>query len=281
MRESYIELRGLRFCVCDWGPYDGPRVVVLHGWLDQAAAWSPVAASLASEGYRIIAPDHRGHGRSQHGARSGYHFTEYIADLDALLDVLGGKPVVLVGHSMGASIAVLYAGLRPHMVSHLVLVDGIGPNHSPPADAADQLRTFLDHQKKDWQHRTMADLDEASEKLRRFNKGLKPEQARKLARRTTCEQDGGLIWTWDPWHRSRSAVAFDGARFAACLTLIEAPTTAIFGIDSWYGALDVVPERLALIRDFKQRINLKGGHNLHVEAPDALAAHIMEAIAAR
>ena len=116
--------RAIQLRIRDWaGPE--PTVVLLHGFLEQSAAWDPVARSL---GRRVVAPNQRGHGRSGHVGDGGwYHFWDYVGDLDQLVEHIGG-PIDLVGHSMGGTVAALYAGTRPDMVRRLVLVEGLGRN---------------------------------------------------------------------------------------------------------------------------------------------------------
>ena len=118
---------GVGLMVCEW-PGRGLPVVVLHGFLEQGAAWDDVAQRLADRlGRPVHAPDHRGHGRSGHVGRGGfYHFWDYVSDVDALVDQLGGR-VDLIGHSMGGTMACLFSGSRPDAVRRLVLVEGLGP----------------------------------------------------------------------------------------------------------------------------------------------------------
>jgi 3-oxoadipate enol-lactonase len=97
----------------------GPPVVLLHGWTSTAALnWSPSLLRLSDE-FRVMAPDHRGHGR---GIRTRRFTLEDCADdLAALVDLLGCGPVVAVGYSMGGPIAQLFWHRHPEAVAGLVL----------------------------------------------------------------------------------------------------------------------------------------------------------------
>ena len=64
MREAFVEGRGLPLCVCTWGNPADPPILLLHGMLDQGATWEMVATRLAADGFYVVAPDLRGHGRS-------------------------------------------------------------------------------------------------------------------------------------------------------------------------------------------------------------------------
>ena len=119
-----ITISNTRVCGCTTrsGIPAGDKVVVLlHGLNVQLHTWDPIAAEL-SRTYRVICPDLRGHGDSAWAA-DGYFVESFIADLRALSDQLGIAPFALVGHSLGARIAIAYAGQHPATLSHLLLSD--------------------------------------------------------------------------------------------------------------------------------------------------------------
>ena len=100
---------------------DGPPVLLLHGWTFSADTnWFAVYGPLQEAGFRVIALDHRGHGR---GLRSTDEFrlTDCAADAAAVLRELGAGPAVAVGYSMGGPIAQLLARDHPETVDALVL----------------------------------------------------------------------------------------------------------------------------------------------------------------
>ena len=66
MEEKFIEFRGNQICLCSWGAPDAPVVLCIHGLLEQGLSWQEVALPLATKGYRVVAPDLFGHGRSSH-----------------------------------------------------------------------------------------------------------------------------------------------------------------------------------------------------------------------
>ena len=96
---------GWVFDVRDTGPLDGDPVVLLHGFPERASSWDAVAAQLHEAGLRTLAPDQRGYSpRARPRTRWGYRATELVADVAALVDVVG-RPVHLVGHDWGAFVA--------------------------------------------------------------------------------------------------------------------------------------------------------------------------------
>ncbi len=119
-----ISLNGLSLAVHEW-PGKSPRtptVVCLHGLTANHACWESVADALAP-GYRVIAYDLRGRGDSDK-PETGYSLAAHGEDLARLLGHYGLKKAVLMGHSLGASIALRFAATRPEGVSKLVLLDG-------------------------------------------------------------------------------------------------------------------------------------------------------------
>ena len=100
---------------------DGPPLLLLHGWMFSADLnWYTTYGPLAEAGYRVLAVDHRGHGR---GIRSPDPFSlkDCADDAAALLAHLQIPPVLAVGYSMGGPIAALLARDHPQWVSGLVL----------------------------------------------------------------------------------------------------------------------------------------------------------------
>ena len=109
----------------DWG--NGPPVVFSHGWPLNADAWDDQMMFMASRGFRCIAFDRRGHGRSSQPS-AGNDYDTFAADLSALLDALDLKAATLVGHSAGAGDIARYIGrYGTRRVAGVVLVSAIPP----------------------------------------------------------------------------------------------------------------------------------------------------------
>ncbi|EFH80479.1 alpha/beta fold hydrolase [Ktedonobacter racemifer] len=109
----------------DWG--SGPPVVFSHGWPLNADAWDDQLLFIASNGYRVIAHDRRGHGRSSQPWK-GNDMDTYADDLAALIETLDLSSVTLVGHSTGGGEVTRYIGRHgTSRVARVVLVDAIPP----------------------------------------------------------------------------------------------------------------------------------------------------------
>ncbi|MDI6516259.1 alpha/beta fold hydrolase [Streptomyces coelicoflavus] len=111
----------------DWGPRDGLPVVFHHGWPLSADDWDNQMLFFLSHGYRVIAHDRRGHGRS--GQPSGGHDMDtYAADVAALTDALDLRDAVHIGHSTGGGEVARYvARAEPGRVKKAVLVSAVPP----------------------------------------------------------------------------------------------------------------------------------------------------------
>jgi pimeloyl-ACP methyl ester carboxylesterase len=104
------------------GSGKGPGLVCIHGLTANHTCWASVA-DLLGPAYRLIAYDLRGRGESDKPDK-GYSLARHNEDLEGLLDHFGLKKAVLIGHSLGAHIALRFAVMHPERVSRLVLVDG-------------------------------------------------------------------------------------------------------------------------------------------------------------
>jgi pimeloyl-ACP methyl ester carboxylesterase len=152
---SRVEANGLGFEVADEGA--GPPVVLLHGYPDTHDLWRHQVAALTGAGFRTIAPDMRGRGRSDRPPEvSDYGLQKIVADVTGIMDALGVERAHVVGHDWGAAVAWLVAMLAPKRVDHLVVV-------SVGAPGAAGLPTLEDLQKA-W-YRILFQISGVSEDL--------------------------------------------------------------------------------------------------------------------
>ena len=102
----------------------GPAALLLHGWSCDSHDWSWQVPPLLEAGYRVVAPDHRGHGRSS-APRGSYRPQVLAEDAAALLRALDIEEAVVLGHSMGTIVASALAVRHPKLVRALGLVDPV------------------------------------------------------------------------------------------------------------------------------------------------------------
>ena len=129
-RTSYVTMKdGTQIYYKDWNPgnANGPVVVFSHGWPLNSDAWEDQMMFLASNGYRCVAHDRRGHGRSTQ-PWDGNNYDTFADDLATLLNTLNIKNAMLVGHSMGGGEVARYLGkYGSARVSKAVLLSSVTP----------------------------------------------------------------------------------------------------------------------------------------------------------
>ncbi|AYM97319.1 non-heme chloroperoxidase [Acidovorax sp. 62] len=125
---SYITTRdGVQLYYKDWGPRDGQPVVFSHGWPLSSDSWESQMIYLADHGYRVIAHDRRGHGRSSQ-PWEGNDMDHYADDLGTVIDMLKLKNAVLVGFSTGGGEVARYIGRHgTARVAKVALVSAVTP----------------------------------------------------------------------------------------------------------------------------------------------------------
>lgn len=119
---DFVDTNGIRMAVYEQG--DGPAVVLLHGFPELAFSWRHQLPALAAAGYRAIAPDQRGYGKtSVPPLVSDYRVEALIADVHGLLDALGLESAVFVGHDWGAILLWQMAMLAPERIEKLIVLN--------------------------------------------------------------------------------------------------------------------------------------------------------------
>jgi len=111
-----VAVNGIQLNVVDEG--EGPLVVLCHGFPELAFSWRRQVPELAAAGYRVLAPDMRGYGRSSvPGAIEDYDIVTLCEDMCGLLDAFGERSAVFVGHDWGAIVVWQLAVLHPERVA--------------------------------------------------------------------------------------------------------------------------------------------------------------------
>jgi len=265
---------GLDLVYHAWGDEDAPVVVFLHGFLDHGLSFDPIARQLARH-YRVVAPDHRGHGQSGRvGVGGYYHFPDYLLDLSRLVDYLEVDRVAVIGHSMGASMAGYFAGAWPERCAALALLDGIGPGSVGAERGPALMRRWVNDLKllEARDDQAMPDLETVARRVGRTSPNASDQRLLELAVDAAVKGDDGQYrWRFDPMHRTTGPMPFDAARFAAFLRAIVCPTLIVWGEQSPMRPPDA-EARMQLIADLTRAVLPGAAHNLHHERPVELAA---------
>ncbi|MCC7535996.1 MAG: alpha/beta hydrolase [Deltaproteobacteria bacterium] len=278
--ERRVVANGLGHHAIVWSPPrdrvsdDAPTLLCVHGFLDLAWSFRGVAERLVARGLRVIAVDWRGHAESDWVGPGGYYyFADYVADLADLVEELVPGRLHLFGHSMGGSAALLYAGAFPDRVERLMLAEGLGPpepaDSSLPERMANWVRECREARARRDNPLVMPDVDAALARMKRTNPDLPDALGRELAARGTRPVEGGVVWRWDPLHRTRGPYPFRKEDFLSFARAVRCPVLVIDGEHGFRTADHA--ERLAAFRDVRTRAIPATGHMMHWTAPDAVA----------
>jgi pimeloyl-ACP methyl ester carboxylesterase len=273
----YFYSQRLKLHYVDWGNAEKPLLVLLHGGRDHCRSWDWVAAELR-QSFHVVAPDLRGHGDSAWAIGSTYSMIDYVLDVSALLKTLDLFPVTIVAHSLGASVALQYAGIYPDRVSRLVAIEGLGPPGGltkPPSAAARMLQWVREMQALARRHpKPYATLDDAVSRMREANPHLSAELARHLTENGVIRhEDGTYSWKFDNFVRAVSPYLFNLDEAREIWGQITCPVLLVRGRESW--APD--PKADGRVKSFRQAqvVTIDGaGHWVHHDQLQAFLSKV-------
>lgn len=266
--QSRLELHGFQS-----NPYASKRVLALHGWLDNSHSFRPLAELLPE--LNIMAFDLPGHGNSTPIPEGmAYDFHNYLVWLHELIEGLDEGPDILLGHSMGAVISSLYAGVFPEKIPQLILIEGIGPFSVPEQESPEKMRAYIQSwsRQESLRNSLYANWDEAV-RARQKNGPLTMESAQILAERGAETKGQGVGWKHDPRLKLPSRYQFSEAQTLAYLEKITTPTLYIEASQTIIPDNELTRKRKAVIRNL-EAVKLKGGHHLHMDDPEPVAKAI-------
>lgn len=188
---------GVDLHLLEWSR-EGVPLMLVHGFGNEAHIWDDFAP-IAAPHYRVLALDLRGHGDSDWALHGEYEYAHHVADLEAVTEGLGIERMVLVGHSLGGRVAMLYAAAHPEQMAGLVIVDS-----APDLDARGTTRIQLDvGQHKDPSFGSVAEFETT---LLHSYPEAQPHAIKRMAHHGLKQRDDGrYILKMDP--ALRGAVA--------------------------------------------------------------------------
>lgn len=278
-RHEQLNVRGLKHRLTWWGPPSDAPIVLLHGFQDCGATWQFLVDCLPDT-WTLVAPDWRGFGDTE-WAPGGYWFPDYLADLEELLDKVAPQGAAsVVGHSMGANVAVLYGGIRPQRLKWLVNLEGIGLPKTLPAAAPEKYATWLDEIKQPLIDSRYRSVQQLAEVLMRRNPRLAADRAEFVARAWTREAEDGVRLAFDPRHRFVNPVLYRREEAEACWARMQIPMLLVAGESSGHQErrlADFNDEYVHSVFCDVKIVTLPNlGHMMHHEDPQAVAAPIID-----
>jgi len=267
---------GVQIFYKDWGPKSAQPIVFHHGWPLSSDDWETQMLFFVGKGYRVIAHDRRGHGRSSQ-VSDGHDMDHYAADVAAVVEHLDLRNAIHVGHSTGGGEATRYVARHGRgRVAKLVLIGAVPPlmlktEANPgglPIEVFDGLRQQLAA------NRTQFYLDFASGPFYGYNRpGAKPSPA--------------VVWNW--WRQGMmggakahydSIKAFSETDFSEDLKSIVVPTLVMHGGDDQIVPVaDSAPLSAKLLKNSTLKIHEKLPHGMCTTHSDLVNAELLTFIA--
>mgnify|MGYP000851919238 FL=1 len=274
MREVALDTARGRFVALRNDRAGGPKLLAMHGWLDNAASFLPMAPHLS--GHDLVALDLPGHGRSFHyPADAEYSLFSTLLDLLAAADALGWDRFAVLGHSMGAAIASLLAAAAPERIERLHLIEALGPLSGGEDTTGERLRDAVAKRRalEGKRKRVFHDPEIAVEARRMTNvTEIDEASARLLVGRGLRTVEGGLEWSSDVRLTLPTAVRLTEAQVLDCLRGIACPVRMVVADPPpAYFPPAMREARIACVADIRCT-SLRGSHHLHMTHPAEVAA---------
>lgn len=257
------------------GPTNAKPILALHGWLDNAASFIPLAAHMPD--FRLIAIDFQGHGLSEHAPAGCYfHFEDYIADVINIIDSLGLQQCSLLGHSLGAGIASIVAGVIPERITALGLIDGIGPISINEDQMPEMMRKSINEYAKLAEKKLTlyANKDDAI-KARLSASKIQKSSVELLVSRGLKDTGKGFIWRTDPRLMLKPLALFVESQISAFLKNISAKTCLLRPSPGWPFDENLFTSRIHFLKDIEVH-RIPGDHHIHMDNPAVVAPILNE-----
>lgn len=270
---SYITTKdGVQIFYKDWGPKHSQPIVFHHGWPLCSDDWDAQMLYFVGKGYRVIAHDRRGHGRSSQ-VSDGHDMDHYAADVAAVVEHLDLRDVVHIGHSTGGGEAARYVNRQGQSrVAKLVLIGAVPPIMVKTPNNPDGLpmEVFDDFRKQLAANRAQFYLDVASGPFYGYN-------------RPDSSASQGIIQNW--WRQGmmgsakaqyEGIKAFSETDFTDDLKAIEVPTLVMHGNDD-----QIVPIAnsallsVKLLKNGSLKVYEKFPHGMGTTHPEEINADLL------
>lgn len=269
---------GLELNLLEWSS-EGTPLLLVHGFSNEAHIWDDFVPTVAPF-YRVLALDLRGHGESDWHPDAAYEYDDHVGDLERVLEHLGIDRVVLVAHSLGGRVSMLFAGRHPEKLAGLVIVDS-----APEHDVRGSTRISLDTaQNRD---PSFASAAEYEQMLVHAYPAATSGAIRRMAQHGLKERgDGRLILKMDPAMRGlvagheqedlAAAIAEHHERYREemwqALARIPCPTLVVRGAASDIMSAEVADRMVdEVLQNGRLAVVGQAGHSVMTDNPEGFA----------
>ncbi len=256
----HIRLAGLKF-----GDNEKPLILALHGWLDNAMSFEPLARELTD--FQLLAVEWPGHGYSDHRPGSTpLHWSDYLLDLHCLLNQLhdeGTRVECLLGHSLGGIVASAYTALYPEQVRRLALIEALGPLFESESNIRNRLRTSISGHSAPAKPATVYPQLDTVVRARRQLTGLNEGFCRLIIERNMQPSDHGYRWRTDPRLRLDSPLRFSFEQVDQLMTQVPVATLLLTGEQGFKQLHQAGPMMEKWYANLSHHM-LAGDHHLHM-----------------
>lgn len=284
-RMRWVDAGGLRIATYEWGNPDNPPLLLAHGGFDFAGTMDVFAPILANAGWRVVSWDHRGHGSSEHAAL--YSLTADTRDALHVLISTSNQALPVIGHSKGGALTMYLAAAAPHLVSHVVNIDGLPSGRRMP-DVSDHERTrMLAAEVDGWlQRRSVAHqkerlpgtIEELASRRARMNPRLDQKWLEYLVPIGATKGPDGWRWNIDPVLRFGGFGPWRPSWAMELMRMLHQPTLGIIPLIAEEMGWGTQPEDLCEYLPAHGRLEVipDAGHFAHIEQPQQIADLVLE-----